>query len=53
MYASTYIQRYTNWVTRLGEFSTIGRMFTLGSFVKISEVVQLYEVLFSTAKFMN
>jgi hypothetical protein len=37
-------------VTRLGKKSFIGRLFTLGNFLKITEVAQIYAPLFSTAK---
>jgi hypothetical protein len=33
-------------VTSLGEFSPIGRLFTLGSGFKITEVVQIFRLLF-------
>jgi hypothetical protein len=35
-------------VTRLGEFSPVGRL--LGSFVKITEIAQIMGLLFSTVK---
>jgi hypothetical protein len=34
----------------LGEFSTIGWLFTLGSFVKITEVANIIGLLFPTLK---
>jgi hypothetical protein len=36
-------------VTRFGEFSPVGRLFTMGIFVKITEITQ---ILFSTVKVM-
>jgi hypothetical protein len=33
-------------VTRLGEFSPIGWLFTLGSFLKMTEVAQIFGLLF-------
>jgi hypothetical protein len=37
-------------VARLGEFSPIGRLFTLGNFVKNTEIAQIIGLLFSTVK---
>jgi hypothetical protein len=31
-----------NRVTRLGDFSPVGRMFILGSFIKITEVAKIF-----------
>jgi hypothetical protein len=39
-----------NRVTRLGEFSPNGWLFTLGCFLKISEVAHIFGFLFSTVK---
>jgi hypothetical protein len=39
-------------VTRLGEFSPFGRLFSLASLLKISEVAQILGLLFSTAPVM-
>jgi hypothetical protein len=39
-------------VTRLGEFSPIGQFFTLASVLKITVVVQIFEMLFSTVPAM-
>jgi hypothetical protein len=36
----------TSRVTRLGEISPIGRLFSLGSFMKMTEVVQIFMLLF-------
>jgi hypothetical protein len=33
---------------KFGEFSPIGKLFTLGGFVKITEVAQIFWQLFST-----
>jgi 2-keto-4-pentenoate hydratase len=38
-------------VTRLGKFSTIGRLFTLGSVMKITEVAANLWATFSTVPF--
>jgi hypothetical protein len=35
-------------VTRLGEFSPFGRLFSLGSYLKISEVAHNFGLLLST-----
>jgi hypothetical protein len=35
-------------VTRLGEFSPIGRLFIMGSGLKITEAVHIFGPLFST-----
>jgi hypothetical protein len=35
-------------VTRLGDFSPIGRLLTLGSILKITEVAQNFRAVFST-----
>jgi hypothetical protein len=40
-------------VTIFGEFSLVGRLFTLGRFPKITEVAHIFELLFSTVKFIN
>jgi hypothetical protein len=37
-------------VTCLGEFSPIGSLFTLGSFMKITEIAQLFWLLFLSVK---
>jgi hypothetical protein len=37
----------------LGEFSLFELLFTLGSFLKITQVAQLFELLFSTVKVMH
>jgi hypothetical protein len=37
-------------VTRVGEFSSIGRLFTFGSFLKVTEVAQNFKLLFSHGK---
>jgi hypothetical protein len=37
-------------VTRLGEFSHIGRLFALGSVLKITEVAQIFSLLFSMVR---
>jgi hypothetical protein len=37
-------------VTRLGEFSPIVQLFTLGIFLKIEEVAQIYGLIFFTVK---
>jgi hypothetical protein len=42
-----------NRVTRLGEFSPIGRLFTLGSFEKNKEIEQIIGLPFSTVKAVN
>jgi hypothetical protein len=39
-------------VTRLGEFSPIGRLFILSSFCKIAEVTRILGLLFSTVQVM-
>jgi hypothetical protein len=39
-------------VTRLGEFSPLGRLFTLCSFLKITKVAQILGLPFSTVKVM-
>jgi hypothetical protein len=39
-------------VARLGEFSPIGSLFTLGNFVKIAEVAPIIGLLFYTVKVM-
>jgi hypothetical protein len=39
-------------VTRLGEFSPIGRLFSLGSLLKITEVAQHSGLLFSSFQFL-
>jgi hypothetical protein len=39
-------------VTRLGDFSPIGRLFTLGLFTKITKVAQMFGLIFTTAKVM-
>jgi hypothetical protein len=39
-------------VTRLGEFSPNERLFSLGSFLKITEVDQIFGDFFSTEKDM-
>jgi hypothetical protein len=39
-----------NGVTRLGEFSPIGRLFTLGSILLITEVAQIFVLPFSKLK---
>jgi hypothetical protein len=39
-----------NRVTSLGEFSLIGRLFSLRTFFKTAEVVLIFELLFSTVK---
>jgi hypothetical protein len=39
-------------VTRLGEFSPLGGLITLGSFGEISEVIQMIGLLFSMLKVM-
>jgi microcystin-dependent protein len=40
-------------VTRLGEFSPIGRWFCSGSLLKITEVDQSFALLFSREKAVN
>jgi hypothetical protein len=50
---STYICRVENRVTRLGEFSLTGRLFTLGSFQKMAEVAQIFRLLYFTVKVMH
>jgi hypothetical protein len=42
-----------NRVTRLGEFSPNGFFFTLGSFMKITEVARICYFLISTVKVMH
>jgi hypothetical protein len=37
-------------MARLGEFSPMGQLFTLGSFEKITETAQIIWLLFSTGK---
>jgi hypothetical protein len=44
--------REQNRVTRLDEFSPLGRLFTLGIFLKITEVGQNFCATFSTVKSM-
>jgi hypothetical protein len=40
-------------VTRLGEFLPVVRLFSLGSFFKITEVAQIFGLLFSMVKLHN
>jgi hypothetical protein len=41
-------------VIRLGEFSPIGRLFSMGSTLKITEVAQIFDhLLFSHVKAIN
>jgi hypothetical protein len=40
------MKRVKGSVTRLGEFSPIGWLFTLGSFTKITELAQISGLLF-------
>jgi hypothetical protein len=40
-------------VDRLGEFSPIGSLFTLGCFMKSTEIAQIVCLLFSTVKVMH
>jgi hypothetical protein len=37
-------------VTGLGEFSPIGRLFTLCSFLKMTEVAQIFQTIFAIVK---
>jgi hypothetical protein len=39
-------------VSRLGEFSPIRRLFTLGSFQKMAEAAHIFGLLYSTVKVM-
>jgi hypothetical protein len=40
-------------VTRLGDFSHIGRLFPLGIYLKIREVAHIFWATFSTVKFTH
>jgi hypothetical protein len=40
-------------VTRLGEFSPIGRLFSFNSFLKITKVANIFWPLFPTVKVYN
>jgi hypothetical protein len=40
-------------VIRLGEFSLIGRLLTLGCVLEITEVAYIFGLLFSTVKVMH
>jgi hypothetical protein len=40
-------------VTRSGEFSPFGRLFSLGRFSKITQLAQISGLLFSTVKIIN
>jgi hypothetical protein len=42
----TFINDKRSRVTRLGEFSPIGRFYSLGSFLKITEVAQILGLFF-------
>jgi hypothetical protein len=39
-------------VTRLGNFSPVGRLFTLRTFLKIAEVAHMFGLFFPTVKFI-
>jgi hypothetical protein len=45
-----YFFSKTTRVTRVGEFSSIGRLFTFDSFLKVTEVAQNFKLLFSHGK---
>jgi hypothetical protein len=44
---------FPNRVTRLGEFSPIGWLFLLGSYLRITEVAHIFGLLYSSVKFKN
>jgi hypothetical protein len=48
--ACMYIERAWTIATRLGEFSTIGPLFSLGSFLKIKEGAEIFGLLFCHRK---